>query len=53
MTLEELEQHRSMFAFDWVRARLAYLKSGKSNVWFQPLPDEIATNSSFRAGRHG
>jgi hypothetical protein len=42
MTLEELEQHKIDVAFDWVRARLAYLKSGKSNVWFQPLPDEIA-----------
>ncbi len=42
MTMQELEQHKIDVAFDWMRARLAYLKSGKSNAWFQPLPDEIA-----------
>jgi hypothetical protein len=42
MTMQELEQHKIDVVFNWVRARLAYLRSGKSNVWFQPLPDEIA-----------
>jgi hypothetical protein len=42
MTMQELDQHKIDVAFDWLRARLEYLKSGKSKAWFEPLPDEIA-----------